>query len=741
MKKNQLFLLFIALIFPFGLFSQEYLKGVVSEVVEKDGKKELNPLENVNIYWENSSVGTTTNEKGEYSILIPETVSRNLIFSYIGYKADTIPVHVLKRKLDIVLEVNNVLQEVIVAERRKSMYISKIEPIHTQLIQGEELKKAACCNLSESFETNASVDVSYSDAITGAKQIKMLGLAGTYSQIMAEKVPFIRGLAQTYGLGYIPGSWMESIQVSKGTASVSSGYESITGQINVEYKKPDKGEKLYLNALGSSFGKIEGNMNARYKLNDKLSTMILAHGESERARIDENGDSFMDMPAIDQVNFINRWTYDSKNWETRFGIKVLEEKRSSGQVDFEGSDNTSPANGYGVGIDSKYYELFHKMGFFLNRKNTSISIIHALTLFDQNSFFGLNDYAGSQMTYNTNIMFASYVGNTNHSYLAGISYLYDDYDEEYSNAGFYRTEKVPGTFIEYTYAIPHKYTLMAGLRYDQHNMFGGFFTPRAHIKYNLTPLTVVRASAGKGYRTPNLLSENSHVFVSSREMVILEDIEMEEAWNYGISATHTLNVGKKEIDINAEFYRTNFINQLIVDMDQNTTTVYFYNLDGESYSNSAQLELVLEPIKRLDVTLAYRLTDVKTTINHQLVNKPLVNKYKGLVSLSYTTNLKKWQFDFTTQFNGDGRLPSTANNPVEYQLNDNFPAYYIMNAQVTKYFRKWNIYFGSENLTNFTQKNPILAANDPFGPNFDASMNWGPLIGRKFYLGLRLVLN
>ncbi len=730
-----LFLIFLSI----SIYSQEYISGKIFEVINK---KKI-PIENANIFWRESKQGTISDQDGKYRIEKRTDSEKTLIISFIGYKSDTVDISKLNTsKIDIELISSIDLKEVVVEERKQTSFISRLEPIQTQKIEGEELKKAACCNLSESFETNASVDVHYSDALTGAKQIQLLGLAGKYSQIMAEKVPFIRGLSSTYGLGYIPGSWMESIQVSKGTASVSSGYESITGQINVEYKKPDKGDWIYLNALASDKGKMEANANARVELNKKWSTMILAHTEKNSIKNDFNKDGFLDHPLIEQHNFINRWKfYVPDKFMTQFGVKILDEERMSGQMNFDSSKPRDIENGYGVNINSLNFEVFHKAGIIFSRPITSLAIIHSFTNFDQSSYFGLNNYSGKQKSYSANTLFQSYIGKTSHAYTTGISYLYDDYVEYLNDTSFLRTEHVPGAYFEYTHTIPHKYTFMAGIRYDHHNMFGGFVTPRFHFKYDLNTLTIIRASAGKGYRTPNLISENSHVLLSSRSIEILENIEQEEAWNYGLSINQTIPLKKRDIIINAEFYRTDFVNQLVLDMDKDISKAYFYNLKGTSYSNSAQIEIIFEPIKRLDIVVAYRLTDVKITIDDELVDKPLVNKYKGLLTMSYATNLKKWQFDWTTQLNGDGRLPSTANNPDEYQRADTYPAYIIMNAQITKFYKRWNIYFGVENLTDFTLDNPIIAAEDPFGKYFDSSMIWGPLVGRKFYLGLRFNIN
>ena len=739
----------ISMIASKSIYSQsKLLRGVVKELVVENGVEKYEALINVNIYWLGTTIGTVSDENGKFEIKKLSKTNNKLVISYIGYQTDTIEIKANQNEIEIFLSVNNQLKSIEILERRQTSFISKIEPIQTQLIMGEELMKAACCNLSESFETNASVDVAYSDAVTGAKQIKLLGLDGKYSQIMSEKIPFIRGLSSMFGLGYIPGSWMESIQVSKGTASVENGFESITGQINVEYKKPDNGEWLYLNALTSDKGKIEGNFNARLQLSETWSTMILAHAEQNNSKHDFNNDLFLDQPTIEQINFINRWKYKSDNgFITQFGIKYIDEKRLGGQVSFNEDLNRDTNNGYGIGIDTKYIEVFHKAGLVFSRPKTSLALIQSYSLYNQNSYYGFKDYEGEQNSYYFNLLFHSYLFNTFHKYKTGLSFVYDNFDEslfsEILNIDtvFLREESIPGAYFEYTYAMPEKFTFMAGLRYDYHNIFGGFFTPRFHIKYNLFQNTIVRSSLGKGYRTPNIFAENSYLLASSRKISIVEDILQEEAWNYGFSLNQTFNIKQKEVSVNLEFYRTDFKNQLIVDVDKDISHVYFYNLNGESYSNSGQIEILFEPIERLDFLAAFRLTDVKTTINNQLISKPLVNKYKGLLTLSYKTELKKWQFDYTLQINGDGRLPNTESLPEENQISSDFPAYSIMNAQITKYFEVWNIYVGVENITDFTQKNPIIAADNPFGEYFDSSLAWGPLIGRKFYVGLRFSID
>ncbi len=733
--------IFISVPFLF-ITAFSFTQEISGHVYEFDDQQIKTPLPGVNIFWENTQQGTVSNNNGNFTITTPDNLPSNLISSFVGYLNDTIEISGEQKNIEIILSTNKTLDEYIVSEKQQSTFISQIDPLFVQNVTGAELTKAACCNLSESFETNASVDVSYSDAVSGAKKIELLGLHGKYSQMMTENIPNLRGLATTYGLGYIPGSWMESIQISKGTSSVVNGYESTTGQINIEYKKPDADEKLFLNAYANHIGKFEGNFNGRIKINEKWSTMLFAHGETFNNKIDNNGDSFIDAPLIQQYNLMNRWKYAGDQFRTQFGFQVLEEDRTGGQVEFNKNENPENSSFYGVNIKTKRYQAWAKAGIvFKDNPQTSIGFVNSYTYHHQKSFFGLTNYDGLENSYYANLVLQSQLGSCSHKYSTGLSYLYDDYKQHLNDSAFNRMESVPGIFFQYTYSNEKNLTVLLGIRSDFHNIWGTFFTPRIHAKYNLFENTILRASAGKGYRTANIIAENSYMLASSRQVKVYPGIQQEEAWNYGVNLTQIIKINKRELNINVEFYRTDFINQVVVDRDTDVSELNIYNLNGKSYSNSFQVEAVYEIIPRFDVVAAFRYNDVKMTYNNILESEPLVNRYKGLLNLSYKTNLEKWQFDLTTQLNGDSRLPNTSANPPEYQRPENSPVYAIVNAQVTKYFKKWNIYAGVENLTGFTQNDPIIAADDPFGQYFDSSIVWGPIMGRKIYMGLKFQIN
>lgn len=736
MIKRQTGYLFVLLLLA-SLSMQAQIQGTVRD-------KEGMPLAGANVLWLNTSSGVIVNADGSFKIDRSSSTNQ-LVVSFIGYENDTIAVTDKNAVLDVVLYEGIELREVQVVSRKIGTMKMRGSVMNEDMITSAELSRAACCNLGESFVTNPSVDVSYSDAATGAKQIKLLGLSGTYVQMLTENIPNYRGAAAPYGLGYIPGPWMQSIQVSKGTSSVKNGYEALTGQINVEFKKPQTPDAdiVSANLFASSTNRYEANADATVKLSPRWSTMLLAHYENETKAHDANNDGFADIPMVEQYNFWNRWAYMGDKYVFQAGIKATNEDRRSGQVAHGGMPMDDP---YLIGINTNRYEFFTKNAYIINKeKVTNLALILSGTLHDQDASFGRKIYNVDQKNVYASLLFETNLSEA-HSLSTGLSFNYDGYDQEYrltNDANVPHTqalskEAVSGAYAQYTFNASDKLIMMAGLRGDYSSEFGFFVTPRAHIKYNPNEYVHFRASAGKGFRTNHVLAENNYLLASSRAVNITDHLKQEEAWNYGASVATYIPVFGRTLNINAEYYYTNFINQVVVDMDTDPHAVSFTNLDGKSYSRSLQIEASYPFFTGFTLTGAYRLTDAKTTYDGELLEKPLTGRYKGLITASYQTPLGIWQFDATLQLNGGGRMPRP------YTMADGTPSWDYrygsfeqLSAQVTRYFRHWSVYVGGENLTGFKQKNPIIDASDPWGNYFDSTMVWGPMHGAKFYIGLR----
>ena len=601
-------------------------------------------------------------------------------------------------------------------------------------VNKDELFKAACCNLGESFTTNPSVDVAYNDATTGARQIKLLGLSGTYVQMLTENLPNFRGAAIPYALGYVPGPWMKGIQVSKGSASVKNVYESITGQINVDYLQPEDEQKVEVNLFGDSKSRIEANADANVHLSDKWATEILLHHENILKNHDDNGDGFYDMPGREQYNVQNRWVYKGKHYIFHGGLGALKEIRTSGQDETHvHSDDI-----YRIKLHTNRYEGYMKHAFILNHEHgTNIAFMSSASMHQLDAQYGNKFYDLNEKNLYGSLMFETNF-STQHNLSLGLSFNHDYLGQ---NLGKNEKETTPGAYAQYTYTLGTKLTAMAGVRFDHSSLYGNFFTPRFHVKYSPIDAISIRLSAGKGYRTVFALAEYNYLLSSGRNLNISKDLKQEEAWNYGLSTAFYIPMFGKTLKLNAEYYYTSFENQAVVDYDANKELIAIYNLRGKSYSHTFQIDASYPLLRGLEITAAYRLNDVKCTYDYgkSLMEKPLTSKYKALFTASYKTPLGLWQFDATVQLNGGGR------NPEPYLLADGsqswsprFHSFEQVSAQVTRWFRHWSIYVGGENLTGFKQKTPIYGASNPWGRDFEPTLVWGPVEGRMFYAGVRV---
>lgn len=641
------------------------------------------------------------------------------------------------------------LDEVVVTKRADGRRRLRVDPVNTEIISGTELFRAACCNLGESFTTNPSVDVSYNDAATGARQIKLLGLAGTYVQMLTENIPNFRGSALPYGLGYIAGPWIQSIQVSKGASSVKNGYESISGQINIEIKKPQAPQEVMANGYADLNGKLEVNANANQWITKELSTALLVHGEKSTADHDSNHDSFMDMPRVDQVAVMNRWAYVSRNYIGQAGVKFLAEKRRSGQSEHH-RNMMSELPLYQINISTVRWEAFAKNAYIFDHANNgNVALILSGSNNNQHSHYGGKLYHVAQGNLYAQLMFERNF-TKRHELSVGLSCNYDRYSQQLRLShdasvepwAWKQHETVAGAYAQYTFNADSKLLLMGGVRYDYSTDYGSMFTPRLHARWNISDALTWNVSAGRGYRAPHIMAENAFLLASSRALIFDPDVRQEEAWNFGSGLGYTVYVANKPLKLEGEYYYTHFTHQLLVDMDSNPHAVYFRDLNGRSYSHTVQVEATYPLIQDMSITAAYRFTDVKVDYGQGLVQKPLTSRHKGLVTVGYAPMMGLWQFDVTCSVTGGGRMPSPyrmADGGLSWEPE--YKAYPQLSAQVTRNFRHWAVYVGGENLTNYRQQRPVIGGENPWGTGFDATMVYAPLHGANVYVGFRYTWN
>jgi outer membrane receptor for ferrienterochelin and colicin len=744
--KNRI--IYILLFITNVLFSQETINGVVLEKINNKDQ----PIYGANVYWLNENIGRVTNENGEFSIPYKSSYKR-LIISYVGYLADTLKI-TDKSNIKHFLKPEANLDEVTITTRTKSTSRSFLDSQNTINVSSDELLKAACCNLSESFETNPSIDVNFADAITGTKQIKMLGLNSPYILIATENIPTIRGASQAYGLSFIPGTWVESIQITKGAGSVINGYESITGQINAELQKPSLDHPLFVNLFAGINGRLELNTHINQKISDKWHTGLYIHGNQRTEKFDRNDDGFLDLPLKQQINLLNRWQYSNteKGLIAFFNFKYLNDDTQTGQLDFDPDRDRLTTNQWGSEINTERIEGSAKFGYVNpDIPYQSLGVQASFSWHDQNSYFGQRIYDIEHTSFYSNVIYNSIISDSRHKIKTGLNFTYDKYEEFVDVSEINRIDNSIGGFFEYSFDNLTRLNFTAGIRVDNHNRLGLFITPRFHLRYKPWSKSAWRVSFGRGIRAANIFAENQSLFASSRQIDILNSngsiygLDPEIAWNYGISYLQGFNLFGKSGDITLDFYRTDFENQVVVDWE-NPERIRFYNLEGRSFSNVFQFELNYEILDMVDLRTAYKFFDVKTDYLNGRLQKPLLPKHRIFANLAYSTtprdNGSQWKFDVTYNWLSQQRFPDTNMNPIEFRLPDSTPTVGTVNTQVTKVFsNQFEIYVGGENITDVRQDNPILSPENPFGSNFDTNFVYGPIFGYMYYAGLRFKLN
>ena len=765
-----------------GALRAQDLRGVV-----RDADKQ--PLIGASVYWAGTTIGSSTDAQGAFLLHRVKGYDK-LVASYLGYVNDTIRVENGADRVEFALRSEGVaLEDVVVEGNLSGNFVKRDGIVKGEMISFAGLCKMACCNLAESFENSASVTVGYSDAISGARQIKMLGLAGTYTQILDENRPIMRGLSAPYGLSYTPGMWLNSIQVSKGVASVTAGHEAITGQINLEHRKPTDDERLFVNLYLDDELRPEANISTAFPVtkDKKLSSVILLHGsmDTDARTMDHNHDHFRDLPKADQINFANKWLYAADNGtQVRWGWKFVQENRLGGMLDFKNTaamredmeknwdwERTGAkmplygshirnrnANGYfkvGTPVGPSVYDPDEQ-----DEMRSNLAFVADFDHFSEDAYFGLNNYEGNQNSLALNLMYNHYFTYRS-SLIVGLQGHLDYYRENLLNPTPWiadsaprgydldRDEQEAGAYAEYTYAIKDKFSVVAGLRGDYNRYYDRFFvTPRGHLKWNITPSTTLRASGGLGYRSTNIITDNIGILATGREIVIpggdfKKFDRMEKALTVGGSLTQTFSLaGRDNATLSFDYFRTQFYNSVIADQEMFADKIVFYNSDKRSYTDTYQVDFSWTPVERLDIFATFRYTDSEMTIDRPdgktaRVERPLVSQYKTLLNIQYATKFRRWVFDATAQLNGPARIPTQTGDLADSYYSPRYPMFF---AQVSRKVGKFDIYAGCENIADYRQKDPILNAQNPYDYKFNSMNVWGPLMGRKFYIGLRFNL-
>ena len=721
------------------------------------------------IFWQNTTTSATTDIDGFFELERPDTINNHILeIRYVGYEAAVVEIFPTENNLQLVLPNSSTTTETVeVVGEERDNFTSTLSTINVEHLGRNEFKRAACCSLAESFEHNATINVNYSDAVTGAKEIEMLGLRGTYMQVMIEGRPAYNRLGRAHGFEYIPGTWLDNIQISKGASTVRNGIQSITGQINIDLIKPHNEEPLFLNIYGSHAGRFELNAHINHIFSDNLSTGLLIHGNYAQEDIDHNHDGFLDIPKKKQINLLSRWIYQNKDWYIQFNAQGLIDNHTGGQTyeTYTGHHGGSSALGnnlnlYEISTDIRRVEVFGKAGFLgLPNPSQSIALIYNANLHEHKAVYGTRSHNALQKEVYANLLFQTALGNPDHYLNSGLTYNLADFEEAFADTDYSRTEQVLSAYTEYSFdkifdeVKGNAFGLIVGVRADaflstQYSNPLVYVSPRLNLKYNFNYDAVIRLSAGRGVRQPSWLIENLRYMPSQRVFELQETINPESAWNYGINYTQNVRLGRLDGNISIDLYRTDFTNQLVIDLDTDANRVLFYNLNGRSYANSFLIAYSQFVAKGLELRFAYKMNDTRTTFGDELALQPFAPVHRGLVALHYEHHKSGWQFNVSTQIVGPQRMPVLEGDLSDlpaYRSQAQSPVYALVNAQITKKFPEagLEIYIGAENLTNYRQTEPIIGYHDPFqelqgSRAFDAASVYGPVMGTMVYGGIRV---
>lgn len=741
---RNLLLIYLFILIPYVLSSQ--VEGYVYGSV--DGK-EKTPIYGADVFFKNNNKGKTTCDQGRFLFELPPRFPDTLIIRAMGYYSDTIPL--AKGDKDVYLEVTlfptSKLEEVVITQKRDNAMFLRLDARNTEVLNAGELRKAACCNLSESFETNATVDVNINDGVSGTKRISMMGLDGAYTQVQFENFPILQNLDLASGLNGIPGTWINSIQITKGTGTVVNGYESMAGLINLEYHKPDDMEKLYFNAYASNQGRGEINFHSGNKINEKWSTGVFAHASTARFEMDRNNDGFRDIPIGEEYVFLNRWKYQGENNISQFGIKANHSEKLGGTIGFNPIEETQ--DNYGFAIRNNHVELFGKSGWtFEDHPHRSFGMIYYAKYHDLSAVYGRRNLQAEEYRGYLNLLYEDILGSTMHVIKAGASLVVDDLNQTLLDnipAGVFqndliRTEIVPGAYSEYTYT-GLRTTMVAGARLDYHNMFGWQGTPRLNLKYRLNEDLDLRATVGRGFRVPNYAVDNISLMSTNIPWAIQEELLPETSWNTGLSWYYAFKIANKKASFNLDYFYTYFTNQLIADRDEDPSQIIFKNLIGVSFSHVVQADFRIEPARGFEIKTAYKYLDVRATMGGMLMERMMIPRHRGFINAAYITRNKSWEFDITGSVFGRQRLAPVILPDMTISQDNRSGIMHNVNAQITHVFKRFDLYLGGENITDFRLMNPIIDVQNPFSQHFDATRVWAPIVGVNVYAGVRIKLD
>lgn len=751
MKKSVgLFFLF------FGLFAKAQSLFEVNGTVFSEGQ----PLAFSNVYLENSTTGTITNENGIFKLTNLKPGSYTLVASFTGYGTSKKRVQITNKNLQIKFNLveDNSLQEVIITGTLKA--VSRLEsPVPVEVYSTTFLKKNPTPSVFEALNNVNGVRPQLNCNVCNTGDIHINGLEGPYTLVMIDGMPIVSGLSTVYGLSGIPNSLIEQIEIVKGPASSLYGSEALGGLINIITKLPENAPLFFAESFGTSWGEINFDLGVKANVGKNATVLVGANYFKYDQLIDNNNDNFTDLTNQDRISLFQKWNFKRRN-KRNFSLagRYFYEDRWGGELQwnksFRGGDEV-----YGESIYTSRFEIFGNYQLPLSEK---IDFQFSYSDHDQNSVYGNTPYLAKQR-----IGFGQFIWDKkikSHDLLLGAAIRYNYYNDNTTATILADETAIPSLFVQDEIGFNNKQSLLLGMRYDYNSRHGNIFTPRIAYRFKPTDDDIIRLNAGTGFRVVNLFTEEHAALTGAREVIIKDELNPEESYNI------TLNYLKKlylkngmYFTIDTSAWYTYFANAIIPDYDTNPNQIIYDNLDGFSQSSglSFNIDAVFGSGIRASIGATYQ--DVSKTENGIKTPQILTEKYSGVWSFSYKHYGTNLTFDYTGSLYGPMRLPLLGELDPRSEYS---PVWSIQNIQITyDGIDRFEMYGGIKNLLDWTPNkgNPFIIArsDDPFDQNvvfdtngnaiptldnpyaltFDPSYVYGPNQGIRLFFGIRYALN
>ncbi len=720
--------------------------GTLSGTVRSDGKA----IEFINVFLAGTNLGSTTNEEGKFIVGSVPAGKYEVKISGIGYQTKTINAIVKSgetSRLDVdIKEDVSQLQEVVVTGTMKE--VTKMDsPIPIEVYAPSFFMKNQTPNIFEALSMVNGVQPQINCNVCNTGDIHINGLEGPYTMILIDGMPIVSSLSTVYGLAGIPNSLVKRMEIVKGPASTLYGSEAVGGVINIITKEPFSVPTFKADVFATSVGEYNVDVASGFKVGKASSLIGINYFNYDQMR-DINDDNFTDVTLQKRISIFNKWSLHRKSGKN-FSLagRYIHENRWGGELQW----NSSLRGSNQIYAESIYTDRVEFIGSYQFNTSSPLHLDYSYNYHNQDSYYGIVKFLASQQIAFTQLRLNKQFGK--HEFLAGVPLRYVYYDDNTigtSNLGMNQPSVtfLPGIFIQDDLKFSSKFSSLAGLRYDRHNVHGNIWTPRLSFKFSPDKNNTLRLTGGSGYRVVNLFTEDHAALTGSRQVEILNDLKPEKSWNLNLNYAHNILLEDGFINLDASLFYTYFTNKIVGDFLTDPNKIIYDNLDGHAISKGITLNADMSFSKGLKVITGFTLMDVYQVQKQNDMEKQIPQlqapRFSGTFTVSQTIASAKMEIDLTGKINGPMHLPVVAN---DYRPSMS-PWFGLINLQITKTINpELEIYAGVKNLLNFVPKDPFLRPFDPFdkyvhennpnGYTFDTSYNYAPIQGAKALVGLR----